>query len=55
MTIPVELLFVFVLSHFLSAFLDYASHDLPSFLIFYIVRITFPVTLALSHEGRGNW
>jgi hypothetical protein len=32
MTIAVELLFVFVLSHLLSAFLDYTSHDLPSFL-----------------------
>jgi F0F1-type ATP synthase assembly protein I len=32
MTIPVELLFVFVLSHLLSAFLDHASHALPSFL-----------------------
>jgi hypothetical protein len=26
------LLFVFVFAHFLSAFLNHASHDLPSFL-----------------------
>jgi len=32
MAIPVELFFVFVLSHLLSAFLDHASHDLPSLL-----------------------
>ena len=32
MTIAVELLFVFVFAHLLSTFLDYASHDLPTFL-----------------------
>jgi hypothetical protein len=31
MTIPIQLLFVFVLSHLLSAFLDHASHALPPF------------------------
>jgi hypothetical protein len=34
MTIAVELLFVFMFSHLLSAFLDYASHNLASFLLF---------------------
>ena len=34
MTIPVELLFVFMLAHLLPAFLDDASHDLLSFLLF---------------------
>ena len=59
-TIPVELLFVFMLSHLLSAFLDHAPHDLPSFLFTQNSGITFPLTLALSHqslrletEGRG--
>jgi hypothetical protein len=32
MTIAVELLFMFVFSHLLTAFFDDASHDLPSFL-----------------------
>jgi hypothetical protein len=32
MTIAVELLFMFVFSHLLPAFLHHASHDLPSFL-----------------------
>jgi len=31
MTIPVELLFMFMLSHLLPAFLDDAPHNLPSF------------------------
>ena len=35
MTIPVELLFMFVFAHLLSAFLNHASHDLPSFLFLY--------------------
>ena len=35
MTIPVELLFMFVFAHLLSAFLNHASHDLPSFLLLY--------------------
>ncbi len=34
MTIPVKLLFVFMLAHLLPALLDDASHDLPSFLLF---------------------
>ena len=47
MTIAVELLFVFVLAHLLSAFLDYASHDLPSFLFLYRnAGFKFPLTLA---------
>lgn len=49
MTIAVELLFVFVFAHLLSAFLDDASHDLPSFL--FLLRssgLKFPLTLALS-------
>jgi hypothetical protein len=44
MTIAVELLFMFVFAHFLSAFLDDASHDLPSFLKFLCFII--PLTLA---------
>ncbi len=55
MAIAVKLLFMFVLSHLLSAFFDDASHNLPSFL--YLFRITgfkFPLPLALSHEGRGD-
>jgi hypothetical protein len=32
MTIAVELLFVFMFTHLLPAFLNDASHDLPSFL-----------------------
>jgi hypothetical protein len=42
MAIPVELLFVFVLSHLLSAFLDHASHDLPSFPLIQNSGILFP-------------
>jgi hypothetical protein len=61
MTIPVQLLFVFVLSHLLSAFLDHASHDLPSLRFMQNPGIAFPLTLTLSRqslrletEGRGN-
>jgi hypothetical protein len=54
MTIPVELLFVFMLSHLLSAFLDHASHALPSFLFNQNSGIAFPLTPALSHRGRGK-
>jgi hypothetical protein len=36
MTIPVELFFVFMLSHLLSAFLDHTSHDLPPFSLYII-------------------
>ena len=61
MTVPVQLLFVFVLSHLLSAFLDHASHDLPSFLFMQNSGVAFPLALTLSHqslrletEGRGN-
>jgi hypothetical protein len=56
MTIPVELLFVFMLSHLLSAFLDNASHDLPSFLWFHNSGFAFlsPLTLSLSRQGRGE-
>jgi hypothetical protein len=50
-----------MLSHLLSAFLDHASHDLPSFLFRQNSGTAFPLTLALSHqslqletEGRGN-
>jgi hypothetical protein len=52
MAIPVELLFVFVLSHLLSAFLDHASHNLPSFPFMQNSGIAFP--LALSHQGEGT-
>jgi hypothetical protein len=54
MTIPVELLFVFMLSHFLSAFLDNASHNLPSFPFLQNLAIAFPLLLALLHRGRGK-
>jgi len=55
MTIAVELLFMFVFAHFLSAFLDDASHNLPSFLFLYRnAGFKFPLTLALSRQGRGN-
>jgi hypothetical protein len=57
MTIPVELLFMFVFAHLLSAFLNHASHDLPSFLFLYRnAGFKFPLTLALalSRQGRGN-
>jgi len=61
MTIPVELLFMFVFAHLLSAFLNHASHDLPSFLFFLYrnegLESSFP--LALSRQaclpvGRGE-
>jgi len=54
MTIAVKLLFVFVFSHLFSAFLDDASHDLPSFLFMQNSGIAFPLTLALSPQGRGD-
>ena len=43
MTIPVELLFVFVLSHLLPAFLDHAPHDLPSLLSFKLASQPYSV------------
>ena len=52
MAIPVELLFVFVLSHLLPAFLDHASHNLPSFPFMQNSGIAFPLTLA--HQGEGT-
>jgi hypothetical protein len=66
MTIPIQLFFVFVLSHLLPSFLDHASHNL-SFLIFswFNPNIKPPLTLSLSspsqrlfqaggRQGRGN-
>jgi hypothetical protein len=44
---------MFVLSHLFPAFLDHASHDLPSFQrSFYFI---IPLTLSLSHWGRGKY
>jgi hypothetical protein len=40
-----------MLSHLLSAFLDHASHDLPSFLIMQNSGIASPLTLTLSHQS----
>jgi len=60
MTIPVELLFLFVFAHLLSAFLNHASHDLPSFLFLYRnAGFKFPLTIAISLQaclplGRGE-
>jgi hypothetical protein len=39
-------------SHFLSAFLDYASHDLPSFLFF--LRFVIPLALLSPLRARGS-
>jgi len=51
MAIPVELLFVFVLSHLLPAFLDDASHDLPSF-PFMQNSIYNHIRLSSDHTGE---
>jgi hypothetical protein len=55
MAIPIQLFFVFVLSHLLPSFLDHASHNL-SFLIFswFNPSMKPPLTLSLSRQGRGN-
>jgi hypothetical protein len=53
MAIPVELLFVFVLSHLLSAFLYHASHDLPSFLFMQNSGVAFSLTPPSPTGGEG--
>jgi hypothetical protein len=41
-----------MLSHLLPAFLDYASHDLPSFL--FLLRLVIPLTLLFPLRARGS-
>lgn len=54
MTIPVELLFVFVLSHLLSAFLDHAPHDLPPFYLTRIQASPSPSPFPSPTGGEGK-
>jgi hypothetical protein len=54
MTIPVELLFVFVLSHFFPAFLDHASHDLPPFYGFRIQTLSSSPPFPSPTRGEGT-